>query len=140
MAQLQEYHLAFVGIFVMLVTLIVQWGVATFSKAAQPAAVPGKMDESLSHSSFVFRANRTFMNSVENLTVMLPTGFLAILIGANVFWTGVLIWVYAVARIIHMALYYKIATEKNPSPRSYFFIIGVIANIALLVLVGVALI
>jgi uncharacterized MAPEG superfamily protein len=67
-------------------------------------------------------------------------GFLAILIGANVFWTGVLIWVYAMARIVHMGLYYKIATEKNPSPRSYFFIIGVIANIALLVLVGVALI
>jgi uncharacterized MAPEG superfamily protein len=140
MAQLQEYHLAFVGIFVMLVTLIVQWGVATFSKASQPAAVPGKIDESLSHSSFVFRANRTFMNSVENITVMLPTGFLAILIGANVFWTGLLIWVYASARIIHMGLYYKIATEKNPSPRSYFFIIGVIANIVLLVLVGVALI
>jgi uncharacterized MAPEG superfamily protein len=70
---------------------------------------------------------------------MLGTSFLALFVGANVFWTGTLIWVYAVARILHMFLYYGIATDKNPSPRSYFFLLGVIANIALLVFAGIAL-
>ena len=46
---------------------------------------------------------------------------------------------FALSRILHMALYYAIATEKNPSPRSYFFLLGVVANIALLVFVGLAL-
>ena len=39
-----------------------------------------------------------------------------------------------------MLLYYAIATEKNPSPRSYFFLIAAIANIALVVLIGLRLV
>ena len=70
---------------------------------------------------------------------MLGTSFLAIFVGANVQWTGILIWTYAIARIIHMVLYYKIATDVNPSPRSYFFLFGLAANIALLVFCLVAM-
>ncbi len=133
------YSLALLGIFVVLVTVLVQAIIAAGTKASQPGAIPGKMDESLSHSSFVFRSNRTVMNSLENLPVMLGTSFLALFVGANALWTGILIWVFAISRILHMALYYAIATEKNPSPRSYFFLLGVVANIALLGFVGVAL-
>ena len=42
-------------------------------------------------------------------------------------------WVFAIARLAHMVLYYAIATERNPSPRSYFYVIGMLSN---LVLVG----
>ena len=135
----EEYSLALWGIFVILVTVLVQAIIASVSKASQPGAIPGKMDESLSHSSFVFRSNRTVMNSLENSPLMVAAAFLAIFAGANVSWTGILVWVFALARILHMALYYAIATEKNPSPRSYFFLLGVVANIALLVFVGIAL-
>ena len=135
----EEYSLAMWGIFVILVTVLVQAIIASVSKASQPGAIPGKMDESLSHSSFVFRSNRTVMNSLENSPLMVAAAFLAIFAGANVSWTGILVWVFALARILHMALYYAIATEKNPSPRSYFFLLGVVANIALLVFVGIAL-
>lgn len=134
------YIFAYWGILVIILTVMVQWFVATTAKGSQPGAVPGKVDESLSHSSFVFRAHRTFMNSLENITVMLATSFLAILVGANALWTGLFIGVFAVCRIIHMALYYKIATETNPSPRSYFFLLGVLANMCLLVLCAVTLI
>jgi uncharacterized MAPEG superfamily protein len=48
-----------------------------------------------------------------------------------------LVWVYAIARIIHMALYYVVATEANPSPRSYFYIVGFVANMVVLVMLGV---
>ena len=135
----ESYSMALWGILAILVTVAVQAMVAAGTKASQPGAIPGKMDESLGHASFVFRSNRTVMNSLENLPVLLGTAFLALFAGADVFWTGTLIWVYAVARIAHMLLYYAIATDKNPSPRSYFFLLGVVANIALLVFVGIAL-
>ena len=90
------------------------------------------MDESLGHSSVVFRTQRTWMNSLENLPAMLGTILLAVLVGANVTWTGILVWAFAIARIIHMVLYYAIATDVNPSPRSWFFLIGLLANIVLL--------
>ena len=134
-----SYATAFWGIFVIIATWLVQWFVASSTKAAQPNAVPGKIDSSLSHHSFVFRAHRTFMNSLENLPAMLGTAFLAVLVGANAFWVGMLIWIFAVSRIIHMALYYAIATERNPSPRSYFFMVGLVANVVLLGFCAVAL-
>lgn len=134
------YGTAFLGLLVYLITLVVQALVAASTKASQQGAVPGKMDPSLSHSSFVYRSNRTFMNSLENFPAFIGAAFLAVFVGADAFWVGTLIWVFVVSRIIHMALYYVIATEKNPSPRSYFFLIGVVANIALLVVCGVALV
>jgi uncharacterized MAPEG superfamily protein len=106
--------------------------IASGKKASAPGAVPGKMDQSLGHSSVVFRTQRTWMNSLENLPVMLGTIFVAVSVGADVKWTGILVWVFAIARIIHMVLYYVIATNVNPSPRSWFFLIGLVANIVLL--------
>ena len=139
MSMLESYSAAFLGILVIILTVVVQSIVAAKSKASQPGAIPGKIDISLSHSSFVFRTNRTFANSLENISVMLGASFLAILVGANIFWTGVIIWVMAISRIIHMVLYYSISTEKNPSPRSYFYLIALVANIILLGLCGWAI-
>ena len=136
---LNDYSMAFTGLVVILATVLIQQIIASGKKAKAPGAIPGKLDESLGHSSVVFRTQRTWMNSLENLPAMLGTAFLAILVGANVQWTGILVWTYAVARILHMVLYYKIATDVNPSPRSYFFLIGLVANLALLVFCVVAL-
>lgn len=133
------YIVAFWGVLTILLTVIVQLLVASTAKGSQPGAIPGKIDEHLSHASFVFRSHRTFMNSLENVPTMVGTSLLAFFIGTNTLWTGVLIWVFAIARILHMVLYYSIATEKNPSPRSYFFLIGIVANIGLLVVCALAL-
>lgn len=132
-------QIEFGGIWVILVTVFIQWLIASGSKAKQPGAVPGKISESLSHDSFVFRAHRTFHNSIENVPFFLAAAFLAIFVGVDSLWFAISIWVYAFARIIHMLLYYGIATEKNPSPRSYFFMLGVIANAAVLVQIGIEL-
>lgn len=139
MASFQDYHPALWGILIIIVTLLIQAFVGSAVKARQPGAVPGKVDPNLSHGSFVFRAHRTFMNSLENVPVMLATAFLAVLAGANASWTAVFIWAFALARLVHMLLYYIIATEKNPSPRSYFYLTGMISNAALLILSGIAL-
>ncbi len=129
-----DYYLTFLGLFLILTTLTLQGMIAAMVKAKQPDAIPGKINEQLSHASFVFRSNRTFLNSLENFPAIFGTIILAILINANPLWTGILTLTYAVARIIHMLLYYVISTEKNPSPRSYFFAIGLLANLALLVI------
>lgn len=126
------YRASFWGIVFIILLLFIQWFVATRTKASQKGAIPGKIDPSLSHESFVFRAHRTFMNTLENVPAMLGTCFLAILMGANSQWVAIFIWAFVVARIIHMLLYYIIATEKNPSPRTYFFTFGLIANVCLL--------
>lgn len=133
------YGTAFWGIFVIIVTWMAQWFVAAISKARKEGAVPGKVDESLGHESFTFRAHRTFMNSIENVPIMLGMILLAILIGADAFWLMICIWSFAIARIIHMLLYYAVATNENPSPRSYFFLMGLLSNLGLLVLCFVTL-
>ncbi len=140
MTLIYSYALSFWGIIVILLTWQIQWFVASKTKASQPNAVPGKIDEQLSHDSFVFRAHRTFQNSIENLPAFLAAAFLAILIGTNAIWTTFFIWIFALARIIHMVLYYVIATEQNPSPRTYFFLIGLLANVSLIVLCAITLI
>lgn len=131
---------AYFAVYVYLIMLIVQWGVAVVVKAKQPGAVPGKFSASLGHESFVFRAHRTFMNSLENSPLFLGAVFLGFFLNVNSNVFALCIWVYVIARIIHMLLYYAIATEKNPSPRSYFFLIAAIANIALVVLIGLRLV
>ncbi len=129
---LNDYSTAFAGLTVILATVLVQQLIASGKKARAPGAVPGKMDDTLGHESVVFRAQRTWMNSLENLPAMLGTIFLAVMVGANDTWTGILVWVYAISRIIHMVLYYAISTHVNPSPRSWFFLLGLVANLVLL--------
>jgi uncharacterized MAPEG superfamily protein len=116
--------------------VFVQWSFATFSKAKQPSAVPGKIDDSLSHDSFIFRAHRTFQNTLENSPLFIGATLFAFFIGIDGSAFEWCVWVYLIARIVHMALYYSIATEKNPSPRSYFFLVGLAANITILALIG----
>lgn len=52
---------------------------------------------------------------------------------------AIVVWVFALARLVHMVLYYRIATEVKPSPRSYFYLIGVIATLYLIVDLGLFL-
>jgi uncharacterized MAPEG superfamily protein len=119
------------GIVFLILLLFVQWLIATKAKTSQKGAIPGKIDENLGHESFVFRAHRTFMNTLENIPAMIATCFLALLIDADPLWAAIFIWIFVVARIIHMTLYYVIATNKNPSPRTWFFMLGLFANLGL---------
>tara|TARA_R110002012_G_scaffold95693_1_gene231134 strand:+ start:1347 stop:1763 length:417 start_codon:yes stop_codon:yes gene_type:complete len=131
---------SYTAFYLYLVMLLVQWMVATFSKAKQPNAIPGKIDENLSHDSFVFRAHRTFQNTLENSALFVGTVLFAFLLNVQSPIFAVCVWVYLAARVVHMVLYYAISTEKNPSPRTYFFLIGLLANVVMLVLLGLRLI
>ena len=131
---------AYTAFYLYLVMVLVQWMVATFSKAKQPNAIPGKIDEDLSHDSFVFRSHRTFQNTLENSTLFVGTVLFAFVLNYQSPVFAICVWTYVIARVVHMVLYYAISTEKNPSPRTYFFLIGLLANVVMLVVVGLRLI
>ena len=133
---MEAYSSALVGIWIILLTVFIQSMVASIAHRRQKHYVPGIVDDKLSHESFVFRSHRTLINSLENLVLMLGTVVVAMLAGVEASWVAGTVWVYAQARLAHMWLYYVIATEKNPSPRSYFYAIGMLANLVLLVKLG----
>ncbi len=114
--------------------IVLQALIASIAHRKQPVYIPGIVDQDLDHMSFVFRSHRTFMNSLENVPVFILTSFLAMFAGveaATLYWA---ILVFAAARFIHMVLFYLIATNKNPSPRSYFYIIALLSQVYLLYL------
>lgn len=134
------YTALFQAVFVSLIILAVQWLVDTLAKGSRADAIPGKFPEGLSHDSFVFRAHRTFHNSLENYPLWLGTIVLVVFTNTSPQWGAALAWLFVAGRLGHMALYYLLATERNPSPRSGFFLLGWLANIALLAMVGQTLI
>jgi len=133
---LATYSFAIWGLWLILMTVFIQSAVASVAHRKQKQYIPGIVDAKLSHESFVFRSDRTFLNSHENLLMMFGPAVLGLLVGMDAYWLGLLVWVYAIARLLHMALYYVIATEKNPSPRSYFYMVGNVATLVLLVQLG----
>ena len=136
---LASYSFAILGLWLILMTVFVQAIVASVAHRKQKQYVPGIVNDKLSHESFVFRSHRTFLNSHENLLMMFGPALLGMLVGMDAYWLGILVWIYAISRILHMALYYVIATESNPSPRSYFFMVGFVANLVLLIMLGLHL-
>ena len=100
----------------------------------------GKIDPNLGQESFFFRSHRAFWNSLENIIPILGMAIVAIMSGYSPFKLGIVTWIYAISRIIHMLLYYYIATEENPSPRSYFYGFGLLATLYLIVDLGIFLI
>lgn len=116
----------------LLCMVVLQALVASVAHRKQTQYIPGIVDSDLDHHSFVFRSHRTFMNSLENVPVFILTAMIAMFAGidsATLYWT---VLVFSVARLIHMLLFYKIATNKNPSPRSYFYVVALLAQLYLL--------
>ena len=136
---LDQYLLGFWGLLFILFTLLLQTMVATVAHRKQSQYIPGIVNETLGHDSFVFRSHRTFQNSLENAPLMFSMAVLAILVGLNPVWLAATVWTFAIARFIHMVLYYVIATEKNPSPRSFFYAIALLSNLVLLGMIAVHL-
>jgi len=129
---LDQYLVAYCGLLFILATLLLQTMVATIAHRKQSRYVPGIVNETLGHDSFVFRSHRTFQNSLENAPLMFGTAIMGVLVALNPASLAATVWTFAIARFIHMVLYYAIATEKNPSPRSFFYAIALLSNLVLL--------
>ena len=136
---LEMYQSVFVGLWLTLSTIIIQAMVLVRVHRRQKGYKVGVIDPSLGQESFFFRAYRTFWNSLENIIPLFGMAILAMMVGYSAHKLSVVVWIYAVTRIIHMALYYKISTDKNPSPRSGFWAMGLFANIYLMIDLGIFL-
>ncbi|MDO6568267.1 MAPEG family protein [Alteromonas sp. 1_MG-2023] len=134
------YTYSIAGLAIIMFTVLVQNIVAAVAHRKQSSYIPGKVADNLSHDSFVFRSHRTFHNSLENVVQFVIPAILCMFIGVSPFYLAVFIWVYALCRIFHMALYYAVATESNPSPRSYFYMIGLLSNLLLFVYLFISII
>ncbi|ANB24996.1 hypothetical protein A6F57_07125 [Alteromonas stellipolaris] len=134
------YTYAIAGLAVIIFTVLIQNIVAAVAHRKQSSYVPGKVAEDLSHDSFVFRSHRTFHNSLENVNQFIIPAILCMFVGVTPLYLAILAWVYGLCRIVHMALYYAMATERNPSPRTYFYMIGLVTNLILYVLLFISLI
>ena len=108
------YQYSLLGLWLILVTIVIQAMVAVRVHRRQEGGyMPGMLKASLDHSSIVFRTHRTYQNSLENIVPLLGMAFIGMLCGYGALKLSIIIWVYAVARILHMVLYYKIATKKK---------------------------
>ena len=137
---LETYQSVFVGLWLILSTIIIQSIILIIAHRKQKGYKVGVMDPALGQESFLFRSYRTFWNSLENIVPMFGMVLVAILAGYEVEALNLLVWIYAISRIIHMLFYYFIATNKNPSARSIFYVSGFLANLYLMLDLGVFLI
>lgn len=128
------YSYSIAGLLAISLMVFVQNIVAAIAHRKQSRYIPGKVSEELSHDSFVFRSHRTFHNSLENVHQFTLPAILCIFLGASTTLLAILVWCYFFARLAHMALYYLLATEKNPSPRSYLYIVGVLSTFGVFIL------
>tara|TARA_B110000196_G_scaffold46635_1_gene37077 strand:+ start:2715 stop:3137 length:423 start_codon:yes stop_codon:yes gene_type:complete len=137
---LETYQTVFIGLWLILSTIIIQAIILIRSHRKQRGYKVGVMDSSLGQESFLFRSYRVFWNSLENIVPMFGMALLAILSGYDSSTLSAIIWIYALTRVIHMFLYYFIATDKNPSIRTIFYLIGFFATLYLMIDLGIFLI
>nr|WP_321461412.1 MAPEG family protein [uncultured Cohaesibacter sp.] len=137
-AEFAPYGSSFLALYLLLVMVFVQALVASVAHRAQKSYVPGIVDEKLGPESFVFRSHRTFMNSLENVPFMIALVLLAVFTGFDAWWLALLSWVYVLCRLAHMVIYYLMATRKNPSLRSYFYLLALLAQLVLMVMLGIS--
>ncbi|MCV2883384.1 MAPEG family protein [Aestuariibacter sp. AA17] len=126
------YNYTLLGLLAILTLLIVQFFVSVRAHRKQDHYIPGKIGDELGHESFVFRSHRTYKNTLENSLPFFALALLAVFIGVNPTLLAWTVWIFFFARLIHGILYWVIATEKNPSPRSYFWLVGFICTVVVL--------
>lgn len=115
--------------FLILIQFVVVDVVSIRSKQVPGTPVTG------GHESFHFRAVRAHANTYENLGLFLLVFFCALLLGADPRWTAIAAWAFTAARAAHMTCYYA----DWRMARSAAFGLGLVAQVALLVLSAMAL-
>ncbi len=132
----EEYGSAFVALWFILFTIVFQFIVAVLAHRMQKGYRVGVVDPSLTQESFFFRAHRTFWNSLENIIPLMGLALLAVLAGYDPKRLATITWIYAISRVFYTITYYLIVTERNPSLRSVFYLIGFCACLSLLIDLG----
>ena len=133
---LEEYESTLIALWFILFTVMFQFVVAVLAHRMQRNYRVGIIDPSLTQESFFFRAHRTFWNSLENIIPFMGLAFLALIAGYDARKLSVITWVYAITRVFYTITYYMVATEKNPSVRSIFYLIGFCTTLFMMIDLG----
>ncbi len=125
---LLAYHSTLIACTALAVLVFLQVLVADYA-SMKAKHVPG-MPVTDGHASFHFRAVRALGNTNETLALFLLLAGLAVVLGANAKWTGIMAWVYVAGRAGHMGFYYA----RMGLARSTSFGISLVGQFGLLVL------
>ena len=132
----EVYYLSFFGIWALLSLVVIEAIIAMGASRSQKKYTPGILNSDLGPESFVFRSDRAFKNSLENIVPFLGAAIISILLSMDPLRLARLVLVYVLARYIYTAVYYSISTRNNPSFRSLFYLVGLIVTIIMLVDIG----
>ncbi|HUP91217.1 MAG TPA: MAPEG family protein [Solimonas sp.] len=128
-----QYVASLAGMLCLAGLMFVQFLVADIS-GIRAKHVPG-MPVTGGHADFLFRATRALANTNENIGLFLLIVLCGILLGANPAWMATGVWLFVVARAVHMGCYYA----DLRTLRSAGFTLGALAQLALLVIAALAL-
>jgi uncharacterized MAPEG superfamily protein len=123
------------GAFLALGVLYLAQALVADVAAIRAGHVPG-MPVAGGHGDFLFRATRAQANTNESFTVFVALALAAVAVGANGWWTNLLVWIFVAARGGHMLTYYA---DLRPV-RSTCFAIGFGALVGLAVIATAAIV
>ena len=137
--QLAPFVTSLIALGILCVAVLVQSvlaGALALAPGHQSPGIPLKGG----HEDRSFRVMRTYANSTENLPAIIAAIVLAIVAGVNPFWVNLLVGIHVAARLIHWAIYYAGFGASAGGPRTMIYVLGLVANIVLVVMALWALI
>ena len=132
--QLAAYQVSFVSLAVLCTAILVQSfmaGALGLGKGEEIAGLPLKGD----HGNLSFRVLRTYANSTENLSVMVATTMLAIIVGVSAVVVNWLVALHVILRLIYWAVYYSGVGKVTAGPRTITYVAAYFMNAILVVFV-----
>ena len=133
MQQFAEYSHAIASLGLWALISLILAGLSTRGRTPENRCDCGKPKRD--YANPVYRADRAFMNAIENSGPFIGATTAAILAGATPFWVNLFASVFIVSRVA-MALVH-IRTENQPA-RSAMFMIGFVCMVGLALLAVIA--
>ena len=134
--QLVPYSGSIIGLMITGI-IILLLGPAVGAKKASATIKPGS-EPAQDYGDANYRLHRAHMNAVENYAQFaIPTLF-AMLVGASVTWVAVLVWATVIARVAYTFVYLQNIGKPAQGVRTFVYVASWIFNVAMVILVIVA--
>jgi uncharacterized MAPEG superfamily protein len=90
-------------------------------------------------NNLLYRIDRAHMNSVEALAPFVVPALLAMMVGVGSTTLAVLVWTFAVIRLIHLIVYLRGGkAAKGGSVRTILYVAGALVTAVLIIVTGAA--
>ena len=134
--QLAPYSGSIIGLMVTGI-IILLLGPAVAARKAGATIKPGSEPEN-DYDDATYRLHRSHMNAVENYAQFAIPTLIAMLVGASVTWVAILVWATVIARLLYTFVYLQNIGKPAQGMRSFVFVAAWLLNIAMVILVIVA--